>query len=59
MREGGVVFVHCAVGQSRSVACIIMYLMLYRNMNYADSLALIKVTRPIARPNLTYREQLQ
>ena len=46
---------HCAVGQSRSVACIIMYLMLYRNMNYTDSLALIKVTRPIAKPNLNYR----
>ena len=52
-------FVHCAVGQSRSVSCILMYLMLYRNMGYEEGLELIRVTRPIAKPNLTYREQLK
>ena len=33
-QEGGVVFVHCALGKSRSVSSIIMYLMNYRNMSY-------------------------
>ena len=46
---------HCAVGQSRSVSCIIMHLMRFRGMNYEESLSLIRKSRPIARPNLTYR----
>lgn len=54
IEEGGIVFVHCALGQSRSVSCIIMYLMMFRAMNYEDSLTLIRVTRPIAKPNISY-----
>ena len=50
---------HCALGQSRSVSCIIMYLMMFRAMNYEDSLSLIRVTRPIAKPNISYTSQLR
>ena len=34
LSEGGCVYVHCAVGKSRSVSCIIMYLMKFRRMSY-------------------------
>lgn len=34
LRCGGVVYVHCAKGRSRSVSVIIMYLMLFLRMSY-------------------------
>ena len=52
--QGGVVFVHCAMGKSRSVSSIIMYLMHHKNMNYEESLQLIRINRPIAKPNVSY-----
>ena len=36
--EKGVVFVHCAMGRSRSVSVIVMYLMTYHSMSYDESL---------------------
>lgn len=52
-------FVHCALGKSRSVSAIIMYLMKYKGMGYEDSLSLIRKARSIAKPNLSYQEQLR
>lgn len=36
-----------------------MYLMKYLKMNYDESLSLIRKARPIAKPNLSYEEQLR
>ena len=52
-------FVHCAMGKSRSVAAILVYLMLYRGMTYDEGLKLVRVNRPLARPNLTYEQELR
>ncbi len=57
--QGGVVFVHCAMGKSRSVSSIIMYLMHHHNMDYEESLKLIRINRPIAKPNASYERQLK
>lgn len=52
-------FVHCAMGKSRSVSAIIMYLIDYRQMSYEESLQLVRVNRPMAKPNLGYEKQLR
>jgi protein-tyrosine phosphatase len=36
--QDGVVFVHCAMGKSRSVSAIIMFLMVDHQMTYDQSL---------------------
>lgn len=56
---GGQVFVHCAMGKSRSVSAIIMYLINHRQMSYEESLQLIRLNRPMANPNLSYEKQLR
>lgn len=42
---------HCAAGVSRSVACVVAYLMLYRRMTYETALAFVQQRRCIAKPN--------
>jgi protein-tyrosine phosphatase len=59
IKSGGTVFVHCAMGKSRSVSAIIMYLMHHQRMSYEESLQLIRASRPIAKPNLSYERQLK
>lgn len=53
------VFVHCAMGKSRSVAAIMVYLMEFLGISYEESLSLIRVNRPMAKPNISYEEQLK
>jgi dual specificity phosphatase 12 len=57
--QGGIVFVHCAKGKSRSVSAIIMYLMVYHQLDYSESLNLIRASRPRAKPNSNYEVQLK
>ena len=52
-------FVHCAMGKSRSVSVILVYLIKYRGFTLADSLAMVKEKRSIAKPNLSYMKQLE
>ena len=47
----GRVLVHCYAGISRSVSCVIGYLVKHRSMCVADALMLIKAGRPQAMPN--------
>ena len=52
---GGKVLVHCKVGQSRSVSCVIAYLMATtEGLNFDDAIALVRTKRSIANPNVTF-----
>lgn len=49
---------HCAVGKSRSVSVILIYLLLEKGIGINDGLKLVKEKRPIAQPNASYMRQL-
>lgn len=55
----GKVFVHCAMGKSRSVAVILVYLLKYKGFSLEEALGLVKSKRYIAKPNPSYMKQLQ
>ena len=56
--DSGAVLVHCKAGVSRSVSCIIAYLIRYRDYTYGSALALLKNKRPRAQPNSGFSTQL-
>lgn len=56
---GGKILVHCMWGQSRSVACLIYFLMMNKNIDYDTALSIIKKTRPRANPNRGFELQLR
>ncbi|KAF8474902.1 protein-tyrosine phosphatase-like protein, partial [Kalaharituber pfeilii] len=58
VRAGGI-FVHCAMGISRSATVLTAYLMKTRNLSAEDALRLISDIRPIICPNLSFRKQLE
>lgn len=47
----GAVFVHCAMGRSRSAAVVAMHLVLNRGLPLLSALVLLKARRPVASPN--------
>ncbi|PFH33828.1 dual specificity phosphatase, catalytic domain-containing protein [Besnoitia besnoiti] len=59
VRESGNVLVHCNQGVSRSVAMVASYLIRFFKMAPPDALALIQVSRPVARPNDAFMQQLR
>ena len=59
IKSGGVVFVHCWAGISRSTSCIAAYLMVEYGMTLAAALSLIKQGRNRINPNPGFRKQLQ
>lgn len=58
-REGGVVFVQCIAGISRSATVVIGHLMLGMGMSFDEALEMVQFDRPIAQPNLGFRDQLR
>jgi hypothetical protein len=58
LADGGVLLVHCVKGVSRSVTCVMAYLIKYRRFTVAGALARIKEKRPIAAPNIGFLLQL-
>lgn len=56
--SGGVVFVHCKEGVSRSSAVVVAYLMFKFRIPFEDALARVKCSRPSACPNLGFTKQL-
>ena len=56
--EGGVVFVHCFAGKSRSSSQIIYYLMMDRMMNFEGALNYVRRKHPITNPNYGFQKQL-
>jgi predicted protein tyrosine phosphatase len=58
LQKGENVLVHCMAGISRSVSLVISYLMYKYKFSYIDALLIIQKTRPIAFPNVGFKNQL-
>ncbi len=52
------VYVHCAMGRSRSAAVILLYLVLHRGLPLLSALVLLRARRPIACPNEAFMAAL-
>jgi dual specificity phosphatase 12 len=57
LQEGGV-FVHCAMGKSRSATLVVAYLMWKDGKGMAEALGQLCEGRPVCDPNLGFKEQL-
>ena len=55
---GSVVLVHCAMGVSRSVACVCAFIMRSERCAVETALRSVRVARPQALPNEGFLEQL-
>lgn len=55
---GKCILVHCKEGISRSVSCLIYFMMSDRDLSFDDALNRVKIDRPIAHPNPGFRKQL-
>jgi protein-tyrosine phosphatase len=53
------VLVHCYAGVSRSVTIAVSYLMSTRHLDFKEAMALVKMRRPCAGPNLGFIRQLK
>ncbi|NXC93780.1 DS13B phosphatase, partial [Certhia familiaris] len=56
--SGGKVFVHCAMGLSRSATLVLAFLMIHENMTLVDALKTVNTHRNIC-PNLGFLSQLR
>jgi len=56
---GGVVFVHCFMGVSRSASIVIAYLMHEMNMEFEGALKHVQERREEVCPNPGFKKQLQ
>ncbi|KAK9871426.1 hypothetical protein WA026_012803 [Henosepilachna vigintioctopunctata] len=57
--RGGNVLIHCLAGMSRSVTVAVAYIMTVTNLNWKESLKVVKAGRAVANPNLGFQKQLQ
>lgn len=55
----GKILIHCMWGQSRSVSCLIYFMMMYWGIKYDSTLALIQKSRPSAATNYGFELQLR
>lgn len=58
-KSGGIIFVHCNAGISRSSSVIIAYLMKSERLNYLEAYELLKRKRPCVKPNDGFVKQLK
>ncbi|OCK73916.1 phosphatases II [Lepidopterella palustris CBS 459.81] len=59
LEQGGGVFVHCAMGKSRSATLVIAYLMAEHHLAPSQALAQLCESRPVCDPNSGFMEQLE
>ena len=55
----GKILIHCMWGQSRSVSCLIYFMMMYWGIKYDASIDIIMKSRPAASPNRGFQLQLR
>lgn len=53
------VLVHCIAGISRSVTCVVAYLMKKNKWDAHEAIEFVRSKRPVANPNTGFREQLE
>lgn len=58
LKDGGVVYVHCMAGVSRSATMVIAYLMKHRQLTLEQAFAVVKLARPKVDPNVGFVRQL-
>ncbi|KAI0148983.1 protein-tyrosine phosphatase-like protein [Pestalotiopsis sp. NC0098] len=58
LNGGGAVFVHCAMGKSRSATIVCAYLMWKYRLSASQALARVCEGRPVCQPNDGFMEQL-
>ncbi|CAK59569.1 unnamed protein product (macronuclear) [Paramecium tetraurelia] len=56
--QQGSVLVHCMAGISRSVSCVIAYLIHKNNWNYEQAFKFVKTKRNCSKPNEGFKKQL-
>lgn len=56
--SAGKVFVHCAMGVSRSGALVLAYLMICQDLSLAEAITSVRLNRDIG-PNTGFLEQLR
>lgn len=56
--KGDTVYVHCAMGISRSVSIVIAYIMKENNMKFEEAFSYVRTCRPQAEPNMAFTYQL-
>ncbi|KAM6458268.1 dual specificity protein phosphatase 15 [Liasis olivaceus] len=57
--QGGNCLVHCLAGISRSTTIVLAYLMAVTQLGWHEALEAVKAVRPVANPNLGFRQQLE
>lgn len=57
--KGGGVFVHCAMGKSRSATLVVAYLMWKYGLGVEKALEQVCEGRPVCQPNVGFMEQLE
>ena len=55
----GNILIHCMWGQSRSVTCLVYFIMMYWGIKYDAAIRLIRKLRPSASPNNGFETQLR
>jgi len=58
LEDGGKVFVHCFAGKSRATTMCCAYLIHSMQIPLSEALALVQKVRPIADPNIGFRNEL-
>ncbi|KAH0544866.1 hypothetical protein GP486_008490 [Trichoglossum hirsutum] len=59
LEGGGGVLVHCAMGKSRSAACVMAYLIQKYHVTPQEALERLQQSRPICEPNPGFMQQLE
>ncbi|XP_054836224.1 dual specificity protein phosphatase 15 [Eublepharis macularius] len=57
--RGGNCLVHCLAGISRSTTIVLVYVMAVTQLTWHEALEAVKAVRPVANPNLGFRQQLE
>ena len=57
--NSNVVYVHCAMGVSRSASCVLMYLMKMFKVTFEQALEFVRERRSVVDPNDGFKKQLQ